>query len=141
MSHSLIKVWIHTVFRTKYSHPAILPPIEEKIYEHIRGHIEMNLECPVIAINGMTDHIHILVRLSQHIAIMDLVKNIKGESSHWINRQLLTGSTFKWQIGYGAFSVSEREVKTVKRYIQNQKIHHRNNLTIENYEKLSIGTD
>jgi REP element-mobilizing transposase RayT len=135
MSHAYIKVWIHVVFTTKNTEPMIFPSFEEKLYSHIREHIENDLLCSVIAINGMSDHIHILVQLSQHIAIMDLLKNIKGESSHWINQQDLLRTKFAWQTGYGAFSVSESGVEEVKRYIENQKEHHRVKSFAEEYKK------
>lgn len=116
----------------------IFPSFEEELYSHIREHIENDFQCGILAINGMPDHIHILIRLSQHIAIMDLLKNIKGESSYWINQQRFIDSTFLWQTGYGAFSVSEIGVKSVKRYIQNQKIHHQQNTMMKKYEEFTI---
>jgi len=135
MSHSYIKVWIHVVFTTKNMEPMILPSFEAKVYSHIREHIENDFQCKALAINGMPDHLHILVRLSQHIAIMDLLKNIKGESAHWINQQDFLRTKFAWQTGYGAFSVSESGVETVQRYIENQKEHHRVKTFTEEYEE------
>ena len=138
MSHSYIKVWIHIVFTTKNIQPIIFSSFEEKLYSHIREHVENDFQCPIIAINGMTDHIHILMRLTQHIAIKDILKNIKGESSHWINQQDFTRTKFAWQTGYGVFSVSESMVDAVKQYIQNQKEHHRLKTFIEEYEEFML---
>lgn len=79
----------------------------------------------VRVINGTENHIHILFMLSPKIKIEDLFKNIKGESSHWINQSNFIKDKFSWQIGYGAFSVSESMVKNVEKYIANQKEHHK----------------
>lgn len=73
----------------------------------------------------MSDHIHILFLLSPKFSNGDIFKNVKGESSHWINQSSLTKNKFAWQTGYGAFSVSESMVNEVEKYIANQKEHHR----------------
>ena len=85
-------------------------------------------------INGMADHIHILFLLNQNHSIADVFKQIKGNSSHWINQQNFMTSKFAWQIGYGAFSVSESMVKEVEKYIRNQKEHHKKITFREEYE-------
>ncbi len=125
MSHSLLHVWLHVIFHTKYNRPLITEEVEPVLFEHLRMNIEERLGCLVVAIGGMPDHIHILIRLDQHHSIKELVRKIKGESSHWMNEQRLTEQTFQWQIGYGVYSVSESLLGIVSRYIGRQKIHHR----------------
>ncbi len=81
-------------------------------------------ESPALIINSVPDHVHILFRLSKNYALARIVEEVKKESSKWI-KTIEGGTTqFKWQIGYGAFSVSSRSVEIVKRYIENQKEHH-----------------
>ena len=125
MSHSLIKIWIHLVFGTKNSEPLIIPKYEKQLYKHIREKLAKDFECKVNIINGIADHIHILFLLSPNYNVSDIVKNIKGESSHWWNNQKFSDFKFAWQIGYGAFSVSESMISRVEKYIGNQKEHHK----------------
>lgn len=135
MSHSLTKLWIHTVFGTKDRMPLIHNDFEEKLHSHIRQHLECDFGCRVRIIGGTADHVHILFLLDPNYSIKDIIKNIKGESSHWQNQQNITKLKFAWQIGYGAFSVSESNVTGVEQYIQNQKEHHKKITFMEEYEQ------
>ncbi len=125
MSHSLIKIWIHGVFGTKDRSSLINNSFEVELYDHIKQKFEGDLDCKVRIINGTEDHIHLLFLLSPNFSIGDIFKNIKGESSHWVNQSNFLNQKFAWQIGYGAFSVSESMVKDVELYIKNQKVHHK----------------
>jgi len=78
----------------------------------------------LIAINGMSDHIHSLVGLKPAMALADLVRDIKADSSDFINRKKWTRGRFCWQEGYGAFSYGHSQLDTIIRYIQNQERHH-----------------
>ena len=137
MSHSLTKIWLHVVFGTKNRRPLIDRSFEKKLHLHIKEHLERDLGCAVRAINGITDHIHILLLLNPNHAVADLVQNIKGESSHWVNQGELSDERFAWQIGYGAFSVSESHMRRVERYILNQKEHHRIKTFAEEYQQFA----
>ncbi len=134
MSHSYTKIWLHAVFGTKYRQSLIKRAFEETLHNHIRHHLEDDFGCHIRAINGTEDHVHILFLVDPKYAVKDLLKNIKGESSHWMNQQNLTTEKFAWQIGYGALSVSESNVNQVERYIRNQKEHHRQMTFLEEYE-------
>ena len=79
----------------------------------------------ILAINGMPDHIHILIGLRPAQSISDLMKDIKQSSSRWINENKLTSGHFEWQEGYGAFSYSKSQISHVVCYIQNQELHHK----------------
>lgn len=133
MSHSFTKIWIHAVFSTKNREPLIHSSIEEHIHSHIRKHLETDFGCEVRIINGMPDHLHILFLLNGNYALKDIIKNIKGESSHWMNGNTLLKTKFVWQTGYGAFSVSESNVEKVEQYIRNQKEHHSKKTFAEEY--------
>jgi REP element-mobilizing transposase RayT len=123
MSHSLHKVWLHAIFTTKNREPLINQNVEQRIYDFIRNELN-EMGCSVRAINGMSEHIHILFLLNPQKSYADVIKQIKGSSSHWINKQNIIQEKFAWQTGYAAFSVSESVSNKVYQYILNQKKHH-----------------
>ena len=108
---------------------------EEKLHTHIKQHLENDFNCGVRTIGGTADHVHILFLLDPDHAMKDIIKNIKGESSHWVNQQNFTRMKFAWQVGYGAFSVSESNLKTVEEYIQHQKEHHKKKTFMDEYSE------
>ncbi|MGA2668607.1 MAG: IS200/IS605 family transposase [Ignavibacteria bacterium] len=134
MSNALIKIWIHAIFGTKNSEPIIKPQFEYLLHERIKEKLENDLESEVRVINGTENHVHILFLMNQNYSLKDIMQNIKGESSHWINQNNYSPGKFAWQTGYGAFSVSESKVKEVEEYIKNQKEHHRTKSFKEEYE-------
>lgn len=93
------------------------------------------MDCEVRIINGTSNHVHQLFLLSKEYSIAQVMKSTKGETSHWINQEDLVRLKFSWQVGYGAFSVSETEVRKVQCYIKNQEEHHRKMTFKEEYEK------
>jgi REP element-mobilizing transposase RayT len=135
MSHSLIKIWIHGVFGTKERMPLINEKYEKELHKHIEAHLEKDFGCKVKALDGTSDHIHILFLLNQNHSIQEIFKNIKGESSHWINQNNFVNNKFSWQTGYGAFSVSHSKINEVEKYILNQKEHHKKVTFAEEVEK------
>lgn len=123
MPHSYNKTWIHAIWSTKLRQPFIVPQIETIVFDYLRSELrEMN--CPVRIINGMPDHVHCLFLLSQQKSIAEVIKRLKGNSSHFVNQQNLVPYPFSWQTGYATFSVSESILPRVFEYIQNQKTHH-----------------
>ena len=106
MPHSFIKIWIHAIWATKERQPLIHKSVENTIYQFISEELRA-LGCPVRIINGMPDHIHCLFLLSREKSIAEVIKQIKGSSSHYINQANLISEKFSWQTGYAAFSVSE----------------------------------
>ena len=125
MPHSLVKIWIHGVFGTKDRTSLINDNFEKELHSHIIDRFEKELDCKVRIINGTEDHIHILFLLSPNFSVGDIFHSVKGESSHWINKSNFMKHKLAWQIGYGAFSVSESQVKDLENYIRNQKVHHK----------------
>lgn len=124
MPQSICKMLAHIVFSTKNRAELIHPEIETGLFGYIHGIIENNKANLIIA-NGTSDHIHLLVSLPKKIDISDLIGDIKRDSSVWIKNQDSQFSNFYWQRGYGAFSVGQTEVEIVKKYIANQKSHHK----------------
>ncbi|MBW6537721.1 MAG: IS200/IS605 family transposase [Mariniphaga sp.] len=123
MGQSLSQMYIHLVFGTKKRVPLLVPSIEKRVHAYLAGTLK-KYESPALIINSVPDHVHILFRLSKNYALAKIVEETKKESSKWIKTIEDGSKLFKWQIGYGAFSVSSSKVDVVKRYIANQKEHH-----------------
>ena len=134
MSHSYNKIWIHAIWATKERLPLIHPSVERKIHQFISDQLR-DQGCPVRIINGMPDHIHCLFLLSPNKSIADVIKQIKGSSSHYINQNNMIADKFAWQTGYASYSVSESVVDKVFKYIQNQKQHHGQKTFQQEYEE------
>ena len=133
MPHSYNKIWIHAIWATKERMPIIHSNIEYKIHQFISEQLRAQ-GCLVRIINGMPDHIHCLFLLSPQKSIAEVIKQIKGSSSHYINQNDLTSKKFAWQTGYAAYSVSESVVEKVFQYIKTQKEHHQKNSFMQEYE-------
>ena len=134
MAHSLVKIWIHTIFGVKDRQPLLRSEFRSTVIEHIASKLT-ELNCKVRIVNGAADHIHGLFLLPPEENVAHIMKYIKGESSHWINQSDFLKVKFSWQVGYGAFSVSESNVKQVEAYIRNQAEHHRKRSFREEYER------
>jgi len=123
MSHSNAKIWIHAIWSTKHRVPIITQVVEALLYPFLENQFN-ELGCKSIVINGTADHIHCLFLLNQNKNLSDVIKQVKGSSSHYLNQQDVVIEKFAWQTGYGAFSVSESAQQKVYQYIKNQKQHH-----------------
>ncbi len=123
MPQSYVKIWVHAVFSTKYRQPIIEEKVAPKIYQYIKEELNA-MNCYTQIINGMPDHVHILFLLNPQKSLSEVMKNLKGSSSHTINQENLTPEKFAWQNGYGAFSVSDNRMHIVEKYIKNQQQHH-----------------
>lgn len=123
MPHSYNRIWIHAIWSTKKRLPFIVPEIENTLFGFISNQFK-DSGCRVRMINGMPDHIHCLFLLSPTKSIAEIIKQIKGSSSHYLNDEKRLPDKFAWQTGYAAYSVSESVLEKVYRYIKNQKQHH-----------------
>ena len=115
---------IHAVWGTKNRFPFLLKEIRPTIYTHISDNAKtkgLYIDC----LNGIEDHIHVLMGLNADISISKTLQLIKGESSYWINKQSLVQSSFEWADEYYAASVSESKLDHVRKYINNHEDHHR----------------
>lgn len=124
MANTYTQIHIHAVFAVQNRKCLIKNDWKEELYKYITGIIQ-NHEHKVLAINGMPDHIHILFGMRPNQSLSDLLQDIKGDSSKWINQKKLITGHFSWQEGYGAFSYSRSQVDKVINYIRNQEQHHR----------------
>ena len=118
------QLFVHLVFAVKSRECLITPEVEARLYPYITAIVNRRKH-ELIAIGGVSDHIHILVRMHPAQSVSDLVRDIKTNSSHMINVERLTRKAFAWQTAYGAFTHSLSQVPQVKRYVLNQKEHHR----------------
>jgi len=126
MPQFLSKVVIHIVFSTKDRHPWLASAdLRSSLYAYMATILRNNVDSPALLINGMPDHIHALCQLSRKFAIMDVLQEMKTETSKWLKIQSADTRGFAWQSGYGAFSVSESNIPKVRDYIANQEEHHR----------------
>jgi putative transposase len=114
----------HVVFATKYRNPSIINSLQERLYQYISGTLRARKGL-LIEIGGVADHVHILAHLSPTLAVADVVRDVKANSSKWINDLSDTRSPFEWQKGYGAFTVSYSQINSVQSYIRNQEEHHK----------------
>ncbi len=135
MSQSLSKIYVHAVWHIKTTSVTILEETDEELYAYLGGCLR-GLECLPIIINGVANHVHLLFVLSKSHSIADVIHDVKINSSKWIKTQSPYYRTFAWQTGYGAFSVSEAAKERVKRYIKNQKEHHRQKTFEEEYIRI-----
>jgi len=108
---------------------------EIQLHKYITG-ILQNHGHKLIAINGTSDHIHILFGMRPNQALSDLVRMIKSDSTYWINQNKFSLGKFSWQKGYAAFSYSKSQILSVARYIENQKTHHTIVKFIDEYKKI-----
>jgi len=132
MANTYTQIHIHFVFAVKFRQAIISNDWKDELNKYIAGIIKSNNH-KLLAINGVADHIHILVGIRPAQSISDLMKHIKQDSSKWINKNNFLKSHFEWQEGYGAFSYSKSQLNAVINYIQNQELHHQKKTFREEY--------
>jgi REP element-mobilizing transposase RayT len=122
MANTFSQIYIQTVFAVSERQSLIKPDFKEHLYRYITG-IVRNHGQKLIAINSAPDHVHILVGLKPAMALANLVREIKADSTNFVNERKLVHGRFNWQEGYGAFSYGHSQLNTIIRYIQNQETH------------------
>ena len=134
MAGTYSKIYIQIVFAVKGRQALISPRFKDEIYKYISGIITSKGHKAII-VNGVPDHIHLFIGLKPAVAISDLVRDIKNNSSRFINDRGLTPGRFSWQEGYGAFSYSPSHINNVYNYILNQEQHHKKKSFRDEYLK------
>lgn len=132
MAGTFSQLYIQIVFAVKGRRNLIDKKWKDELYKYISG-IITNKGHKSIIVNGVSDHIHIFVGLKPSIAISDLVRDIKNNSSNFINDKKFVESKFSWQEGYGAFSYAHSQIEQVYNYILNQEKHHQKQTFKEEY--------
>jgi putative transposase len=134
MANTYTQIHIQFVFAVKFRKSLIHDSFKQELYQYISGIIN-NYGHKLLAINGVEDHIHIFIGMRPTQSISDLIQDIKGSSSKWINEKKFLKTKFELQAGYGAFSYSKSHVQNVIKYIQNQEKHHKKESFLEEYLK------
>lgn len=135
---SFIKVYIHFVWSTKNRHPYLKThELRQAMWKHIRDNAKEK-GIFVDFINGYQDHCHCLVSLSDDQTLRQIMQLIKGESSHWINKEGILKEKFEWQDEYFAVSVSESNIDKVRNYIKNQEDHHSRKTWADEYNDFIV---
>ena len=135
MANTFTQVYLQFVFAVQDRISLIRPEWKDELYKYITGIVHNNTH-KLIAINGMPNHLHVFVGYKPHQLIPDLLQDIKGSSSKWINEKRFTRGRFGWQAGYGAFSYSNSQIDSVVKYIMNQEEHHKKKTFGEEYIEL-----
>jgi putative transposase len=140
-THAYHRIYHHLIWSTKRREPLLTPLIEMVVHSFLIDKAK-SLGTEMLAINGMEDHVHLLVRLAPKQNISKFVKDLKGSSSHFLN-EVFEGHgvesviVFQWQPGYAVFSVGEKDLPIVRSYIRRQKEHHRKKRIAEEWELTS----
>lgn len=120
---ALWRTYYHIIWATKERQSLIVPQLEKSVYQYMVGKSD-SMRCIVHAIGGTENHIHLIVSIPPTLSIADFVQKIKGSSSHYINQELTPHQNFKWQRGYGIFSLGGKQLEKAVNYVLNQKQHH-----------------
>lgn len=124
MPSSYTDLLTHFVFSTKHRENLITPDLQPRLFAYIGG-IAKNSKCTLLAAGGMPDHVHLLIARHPTIAEAEIIRLVKTNSSSWIHHTFRELSSFAWQIGYGAFTVSRSLVPDIERYLATQADHHK----------------
>ena len=135
MSNTYTQIHIHFVFAVKYRAGVISKSWKDELYKYITGIIQ-SYDHKLLIINGMPDHVHILAGIRPTQSISNLMKEVKQNSSKWINESKFTEGKFEWQEGFGAFSYGKSQIKDVITYIENQELHHSKKTFLEEYKEI-----
>ncbi len=134
MTSTHTSLYYHLIFSTKYRHPWIREPWDERLHSYLGGIIR-GVGGVADCIGGDIDHVHILASLKATHRLADVLRKVKSSSSEWVHT-VIGISEFWWQDGYGAFTAGSSELESLRHYIRNQKEHHRKRTFQEEYLEL-----
>ncbi len=139
-SDAFSEIYLHLTWHTK-SHCAILRgSVEKRVHGFLRARIVQTPGAFIYEIGGIEDHVHVAVRIGPSLRISDWIGELKGSSTHSLNRRLRRRIPFAWQSGYGAVSFGKKDLPFVVDYIQRQKEHHRRGRTFDRLERINRPT-
>jgi len=135
--HSKVRIFVHLIWGTHNHERVLNRELRIKIYQHL---LERARELKIIInkMNLQPEHVHTLLELPSNKSIAEIAQNFKGECSNWINDNNLTVGKFRWQRGYGAYSVSISMLSTVENYIKNQDEHHKRRSFTDEYKEWAM---
>ena len=135
MANTYTQIYVHVVFAVRHRQAMISPSWKERLHKYITGIIQ-NQGHKLIAINTMPDHVHIFIGMRPDAALSDLIRDVKRDSTNFVNAEILFHGKFGWQEGFGAFTYSHSQTDGVVKYIRNQEEHHRRKTFHEEYESM-----
>ena len=135
MANTHSQIYLHIVFAVKYREKLIDDNWREDLHKYITGIIQ-NRNQILIVINSVPDHIHLLISIKPNILVSNLIRDIKNNSSKFINKNGWVKGKFNWQKGFGIFSLGHSQIEMAKKYISRQKFHHTQKSFGEEYIKL-----
>jgi putative transposase len=134
MANTYTQIHLHLIFAVQNRRSLIQNPWKDRLYEYITGIVQQHTH-KMIIINGMPDHLHVVTGMRPIQSLSDLMQDIKGSSSKWINDNKLAKGKFTWQEGFGAFSYSKSQLPKLINYVKNQEEHHKKKTFIEEYKE------
>jgi len=144
MAGTFSQIYIQVVFAVKGRENLLQKPWRDEVFKYMSGIIKEKSQKPII-VNGVEDHVHLFIGLKPSMCLSDLVRDVKNNTTNFINDKKLTKKKFFWQEGYGSFSYSHSHIDNVYKYILNQEEHHRKQTFKDEYleylEKLEIEHD
>ncbi len=132
MNGTYSQVYIQTVFAVKGRQNLLQKAWREEVFKYIAGIIKAKGQKPII-VNGVADHVHVFIGLKPAMRLSDLMRDVKANSTNFINKQGWVCGKFAWQEGYGAFSYGHSQIDAVYQYILNQEVHHQKRTFREEY--------
>ncbi len=135
MPNTYTKLYAHVVFAVRGRESLISGSWQQELYKYISGIIKEKKQ-KLYIINGMPDHLHLLISIGPDIPLSDLIQDIKASSSKWINEKDFVKGKFYWQEGFAAFSYGESQLPVLINYIKNQEEHHKKKSFKDEYLKL-----
>lgn len=132
MANTYTQLYFHVVFAVKGRLNIIAEEWKEDLYKYISG-VVTNKNQKLMVINGRPDHIHLLVGMKPDYNLSDLIRDVKANSSRFINEQKWVSGKFEWQEGFGAFTLGHSQIDVIVKYIKNQEEHHRARTFQEEY--------
>jgi REP element-mobilizing transposase RayT len=144
MAGTFSQIYIQVVFAVKGRENLLQKPWRDEVFKYMAGIIKAKNQKPII-VNGVGDHVHLFIGLKPSMCLSDLIRDVKNNTTNFINDKKLIKSKFAWQEGYGAFSYSHSHMDNVYQYILNQEEHHSKRTFKEEYigflEKFEIEYD
>ena len=137
MGHSTVRNVLHCISAVNNRRPLLHPDIRPSLFAHILSIAEQRYpRCRILALNGVRDHVHLLLDLHQAVLQQDIARDIKAGSSYFLNQLNMGPSRFSWQTGYAAFGCRYDGSETVADYIERQEAHHREEDFLDEYIRL-----
>ena len=133
MANTYTQIHLHLIFAVQNRRSLIQNSWKNRLYEYITGIVHQHKH-KMIIISGMPDHLHIVIGMRPIQSLSDLMQDIKGNSSKWINNNKLSTGKFTWQEGYGAFSYNKSQLPKLIDYVKNQDEHHKKKTFSEEYK-------